>query len=90
MKYKAYQEKAGTWFVATYITKTTNRGKRFESELEAKQYALIESLVYYSQKKTDDAWDELVKICDQNEDGINDEIKPIGYECYVNQGDMLC
>lgn len=86
MKFKAYQEKSSTWFVNTHKTKGKQFGKRFETEIEAKQFALIKTHDYHIQQM-DKAYLELEKICEMNSNG---EIKPIGYDCFCNQSDFSC
>lgn len=87
MKYKAYKEKnKNTWFVNLRKVNGVQRGKRFNNELEAKQFAIIQSFNYHL-TSMDNAFSELSKISEKNDNG---EIKPIGYECFGTQSDFMC
>ena len=86
MKYKAHQESTGKWFVNTHKTSGKQYGKRFDNELEARQYALIESHHYY-QAQMDAAWRELEKISETTPYG---EVTIVGSNIPLNQGDLMC
>ncbi len=85
MKYTAKQEQAGTWFVNIHKVAGVQRGHRFDTEQEAKEFALQQSHIYY-QEQMNKAYDELKKICPQNSIG---EIKLTGYDYFTNQGDLM-
>ncbi len=89
MKYKAYEEKAGTWFVNTVKIKGTQRGRRFATEYEAKEYALLESHDYY-REQMNKSWRELSKLVPEENKNDMDEIKLTGSDHYINQSDLMC
>ncbi len=85
MKFKAYQEQAGSWFVNTHKVGKVQKGRRFEAEQEAREYALMQSHGFY-QAQMNKAWAELQSICPQNSMG---EIKLTENDYFTNQGDMM-
>lgn len=87
MKYKAFKEQNGTtWFVSTHTIKGKKHGYRFDNELEAKQFALIQSMIYYDNMVTA-VWDELKSISETNDRG---DIKTVGSDGFYSKGDHLC
>lgn len=85
MKYRAKKLSTGEWAVfagSKYFTSTVTDNKK-----EAEQQALIKSIQWYEDMKRD-AWEELLKISET--DKYENECKPIGYDCFVNLGDLLC
>ena len=87
MKYQAHQEIAGTWFVNTFKKNGEQFGKRFDTEQEAKEYALLQSHNYY-QMQMDQTWKKLKTL--SGGDDINGEIQLIGYDNRFSQGDLMC
>ena len=86
VKYKAYKQQSGTWFVNTYKQAGQQYGKVFATEQEAREFALMESHSYY-QDQMDKAWKELEGLCGC---GMSGEIKPIGYDEAFDRSDMMC
>ena len=86
MKFKAYKEKAGTYFVNLYKKAGVQKGRRFENKLEADQFAMIETIQYH-QHQLELAWLKLDDSATKHESGL-----PIleGYEHSTTLGDLLC
>ena len=87
MKFKAYKEQKGTYFVNTHKVKGSQKGRRFESKLEAEQFALMETMQYH-QNKLDAAWfalkDSAISLNSMDEPMLE------GFEHYTSKGDLLC
>ncbi len=47
MRYAAYKETKGTWFINTHKVGGQQYGKRYDTEQEAKQEAALKSMYYY-------------------------------------------
>lgn len=86
MKYVAKKEISGTWFVNTRKINGKQKGRRFDNELEACEFALVESHYYY-QAQMDLAWTKLTKISASN--GVG-ELLLVGNDLHINQGDLMC
>jgi len=86
MKFKAYQEPKGTYFVNLYKVKGQQKGRRFENKLEAEQFAMIKTIEHH-QYQLEQAWIKLDKSATRHELGL-----PIleGDDTSTNLGDLLC
>lgn len=87
MKFKAYKEKSGTYFVNLYKKAGVQKGRRFESKLEAEQFAMIETIQYHQEQLTR-AWLKLEDSATKH----NSVGEPIfeGEDTPTSLGDLLC
>ncbi len=87
MKYKAYEEATpGSWFINTYKKGGQQYGKRFPTELQAKQTAALWNM-QEAQVQVDKHWRVLYEMSEQDD---MDRIKLEGRDSFSNQGDFLC
>jgi len=86
MKYKAFENTNGQFCVTTRKAGGTGFGACFDTEQEAKEYALIQSMAFY-QQQVDNAWYGLEKICPSNDLG---EVMLTNGDSYSSKGDLLC
>ena len=86
MKFKAYKEKSGTYFVNLYKKAGVQKGRRFESKLEAEQFAMMQTIAYH-QQQLESAWLKLDESATRHELGL-----PVleGEETPTTLGDLLC
>lgn len=87
MKFNAYQEPTGTWFVKTFKKAGVQYGKRFATEQAAKEYALLETIKYYEREKYE-AWLTLKNMCPNNVYG--DAVRLTGESDYTTLADIIC
>ena len=87
MKFKVTTESTGKFFVNTFKKGGKQYGKRFDTEQEATEFALIESIKFYEQAKYE-AWAELRKACPNNVYG--DAVRLTGESDYTTLGDICC
>lgn len=86
MKYNAFKLNENQWAVKTHVYKGQAKGKIFNNELDAKQWALHQSMIYY-RDMMDKAWDELVEISETSRH--QDKVYMAADDIWCDRGDLL-
>ena len=86
MKFKAYKEKSGTYFVNLYKKDGVQKGRRFENKLESEQFAMTQTITYHQEQLTK-AW---VKLQDSAKQDSIGNVYLEGEDTPTSLGDLLC
>lgn len=87
MKFKAYQQSNGTYFVNLYKKDGKQYGQPFSNKLEAEQFALIRTMQFH-QDQLEAAWKALDASV-LSRDSVGNPILE-GDETSTEMGDLLC
>ena len=86
MKFKALQTNNGSWAVKTHTKNGEAMGRVFTTEIEAKQFALHQSMLFY-RDMLDKVWEELQEASETSDYG--DSVYIVSEDVWVNKGDLL-
>lgn len=86
MKYKAFETNNGSWAVKTHTKNGAAMGRVFTSQIEAEQFALHQSMLYY-RDMLDKAWEELQEISETSDYG--DSVYIVSEDVWIGKSDLL-
>lgn len=86
MKFKAFQTNDGSWVVKTHTKNGEAMGRVFASDIEAKQFALHQSMLFYHDM-LNKAWKELQEVSETCDYG--DSVYLVSEDVWVNKRDLL-